>query len=200
MASKPTVQEILNYYSNLLIIQYNQKPKAVAEIKTWVETIISNNLIFDVRDGFCIDANISSIAVGVQLDIIDKYVGVGRYYNGVALSDSDFLTLILIKIIQNNSSHSHQAIDASMYYFFGTNLVMYSTGNMVMTYFVNQTSNVIQAALAKKILPRPMGVEADTINFVPSTHKAFWFAKADTTYGLPLAQAGFTQGYFPKIY
>jgi Protein of unknown function (DUF2612) len=199
MASKPTVQSILDYYSNLLIIQYNNQPKAVAEIQSLVKAIIANNISFDIRDGFNLDINQGAIAIGAQLDLLDLYVGAGRFYNGVALSDADYLQLILLKIIQNNSNHSHKSIDASLYYFFGANIIAYSNGHMLITYFIYLSSTVLQAAIAKGILPRPMGVGVNIINYVPITKRAFWFAKADGTYALPNVQGGFAEAYFPVI-
>lgn len=75
MANAETVQNIIDYYVNLLIIQYNGKPKARATIELYVKELIASGILFDMRDGFNLDT-----AVGVQLDIIGKYAGVNRYF------------------------------------------------------------------------------------------------------------------------
>lgn len=79
------IKEIVDYYINLLIIQYNNRPKARATIEALIESGIANGVVFDVRDGFNLDT-----AVGVQLDIIGKYVGVDRFYLGDLLPDFYF--------------------------------------------------------------------------------------------------------------
>lgn len=72
-----TLQQLLEYYANLLIIQYNGKSKASATIKMLANLILANLVILQIRDGFD-----WRTAVGAQLDIIGKWVGVSRNYNG----------------------------------------------------------------------------------------------------------------------
>lgn len=72
-----TYNEVLNYYANLLIVQYNGKKKATATIKAVIKLVLANLLALQIRDGFNWET-----AVGVQLDIIGKWVGVTRFYNG----------------------------------------------------------------------------------------------------------------------
>lgn len=203
MADTKTVQELIDYYSNLLIIQYHNKDKAKATIELFSKILLANGIIFDIRDGYNVDK-----AVGVQLDVIGQYVGVDRFfsvsepidyfaltnyqeidpdaeakhgfttypnfdenqYNGIInynslltvknqLNDNDYRVIIKLKIIQNNSNHSHKSIDDSMYRFFGETVIPDSDGGMQMIYFISENiSQIIKAALAKKLLPRPMGV------------------------------------------
>lgn len=85
-----TLDEIIAYYVNLLIIQYNQKPKAQATVEAYVTEWMMNNVALDVQNGFDIET-----AVGVQLDTIGKYVGVDRLYTeyddtGVWFGFSDY--------------------------------------------------------------------------------------------------------------
>jgi hypothetical protein len=205
------VTDLIDYYVNLLIIQYNQKPKARATIRALVSELLASGVFFDVRDGYSVDT-----AVGVQLDIIGKYVGVDRFfsvtdpidyfaftdyievdpddedkfgltdyasfddfqhngtlnYNSVItvenrLNDDDFRIIIKLKIVQNNSNHSHESIDDSMWEFFADQVRPDSEGGMQMTYFLSENlTPVIQAALIKNILPRPMGVGINLINNV----------------------------------
>ena len=69
------ITEILDYYQNLLIIQYNNKEKAKKTVRLLVDELLASGIALDVRDGYNLDT-----AVGVQLDIIGKYVGVDRFY------------------------------------------------------------------------------------------------------------------------
>lgn len=82
MADSATLQEIIDYYTNLLIIQYNNLPNARAQITLYVTELIANGVIFDVRDGYDLDT-----AVGVQLDVLGKYIGADRFYTGQDLTD-----------------------------------------------------------------------------------------------------------------
>lgn len=75
------------YYQNLLIIQYHDKPKAKSTIGAMYDTIVPKNsktgnyLITDVGNAFDLDT-----AVGVQLDMIGYYIGVNRLYIGQDLN------------------------------------------------------------------------------------------------------------------
>lgn len=203
------VTELVEYYQNLLIIQYNNKEKARATIKSISEALLASGILFDIRDGFNIDN-----AVGAQLDVIGKYVGLDRFYtmvqdpidyfaftdyeeidpdeeekfgltdyanfddfqyNGTLnyssvltqdnkLNDEDFRSLIKLRIIQNNSNHSHKSIDDAIWQVFGDSVVPSSEGDMHMIYFLrNANQSIIEAALTKGVLPRPMGVGVSLI-------------------------------------
>lgn len=145
------------YYSNLLILQYHGKPKARATIEKTVG-LLPDSLIQEVINGFDIQT-----AVGKQLDILGEYVGVDRSYivdNKVELlSDEDYRILVKLKAICNTSNLSEKDIDESLYGFFGNNIRMDTNENMEMTYFVPKNKTpIIQAAIQKEVLPRPMGV------------------------------------------
>lgn len=71
------ISAIVDYYANLLIIQYNQLPKAQATIELFVDALLANGVIFDVRDGYDIET-----AIGAQLDVLAKYIGEDRFYTG----------------------------------------------------------------------------------------------------------------------
>ena len=70
-----TLQEMQDYYSNLLIIQYNGKAKAKATIELITRLIYSNMALLQIRDAF--DWRTADLA---QLEIIGKWVGVDRSY------------------------------------------------------------------------------------------------------------------------
>lgn len=66
-------------YENLLIVQYSDKPKASATISSIVKRFKNNfDLLEQMEDAFDLDN-----AVGKQLDIIGKIVGISRNVEGV---------------------------------------------------------------------------------------------------------------------
>jgi len=79
------VDDIVDYYTDLLIIQYIDKPKARAMIAAYIEELLSSGILFDIRDAFNLET-----AIGVQLDIIGKYVDLTRFYSSSDLTDDYF--------------------------------------------------------------------------------------------------------------
>lgn len=71
---------IINYYVNLLIIQYHDKPKARAVIALLIQMLWADMIIYQIRDAFD-----WKTAKGKQLDIIGAWLGVSRFYNGQLL-------------------------------------------------------------------------------------------------------------------
>lgn len=71
-------EELIEYYIELLIIQYKNKPNARGTISAYITALMIYQIAIDVRDGYDIDT-----AVGVQLDILGKYTGVNRVVTGV---------------------------------------------------------------------------------------------------------------------
>lgn len=66
-------------YENLLIVQYSDKPKASETISSIVKRFKNNfDLLEQMEDAFDLDN-----AVGKQLDIIGKIVGISRNVDGV---------------------------------------------------------------------------------------------------------------------
>ena len=156
-------QEYVDYLANLLIIQYHNKPKAIATIKSLARQL-PVDLILKIRDSFNMDTS-----AGDALDILGKYVGVTRWYyddNGeqIRLTDEEYRMLIKLKAISNTSNASHYEIDQALYDFFGTKVRATSAGNMQMTIFIPANAErVIAAAIQKRALPTPLGVEANKI-------------------------------------
>ena len=71
------LNNFIDYYTNLLIVQYHNKPKAKASIELMTRLLWVDMALMQVRDAFD-----WRTATGVQLDIIGKWVGVDRFYNG----------------------------------------------------------------------------------------------------------------------
>lgn len=82
MSYQDDLKQLQEYYSNLLIVQYNGKKRATETIKQLVNLIYANMILFQIRDGFD-----WTTAVGEQLDIIGKWVGVSRNYNTNPITD-----------------------------------------------------------------------------------------------------------------
>ncbi len=73
------LKELQDYYANLLIIQYHNKPKAIALIKNLVKYLYADMILFKIRDGFNIVNQ--PYAIGKQLDCIGEWVGIDRIYD-----------------------------------------------------------------------------------------------------------------------
>ena len=82
-----TLKQLIDYYANLLIIQYNGKTKASATIKMIANLILANLLILKIRDAFD-----WKTAERKQLDIIGQWVGVSRVYRGDLFWNKKFLS------------------------------------------------------------------------------------------------------------
>ncbi len=72
---------LIEYYVNLLIIQYHDLPLAQAQIRAFVKESLANGIAFDVRDGYSVDT-----AIGKQLDVLGKYEDINRFYEGENLN------------------------------------------------------------------------------------------------------------------
>lgn len=77
------ISELVDYYANLLIIQYNDLPNASATISLLAETLLSGGITIDVQNAYNIDPDLGDTAVGVQLDVMGKYAGVIRYFSAI---------------------------------------------------------------------------------------------------------------------
>jgi hypothetical protein len=73
-----TNAELVKYYKNLLILQYKRQLKAPEHIKALVEIDMIFELIELVQNGFDI-----TTTIGVQQDILGKYLGIDRIISGI---------------------------------------------------------------------------------------------------------------------
>lgn len=76
---------LVDYYKNLLIIQYADKPKACSHIKTIVDAEMIYDIAKAVEGGFDIET-----AVGAQLDILGIYLGSNREITGIVFDRTYF--------------------------------------------------------------------------------------------------------------
>lgn len=85
MAYEQETQEVENYYADLLILQYRNKPRARATIKLGTDIYLADGLIFQLNDVLDID-----IAVGAQLDLIGKILNCPRNVAGIQVDTKFF--------------------------------------------------------------------------------------------------------------
>lgn len=78
MAYETEIANIENYYADLLILQYRNKPKARATVKMLVDICMGDGLVFELNDCLNIDT-----AVGKQLDLIGQILGCNRNIYGL---------------------------------------------------------------------------------------------------------------------
>lgn len=185
-----TNDALIDYYAKLLIAQYIGQPKASATIMALASIFIVNQLPAQVRDGFQIGS-----AVGAQLDIIGKYVGVtrsGRGFTGpVVLSDADFTKLIKLKIIENNADAALATIQDLLNKFIPNAIMVFDTKSMHMNYWFNPNFGSLGLAeliVTEDLLPKPMGVSVGSVVYAPFTTKFF---ACRTTYGPNIHGQGF---------
>jgi hypothetical protein len=121
-------------------------------------------------------------AVGDQLDILGKYAGVKRtgagFYEQITLSDSDFVQLIRMAIVKNNSSSSLGDIQELLDTFFPDQVMIFDTQLMKIFYYISSgigSQELIQMFITQKIIPKPMGVKLSVILYVPDVTAFFGF-------------------------
>ncbi len=161
-----TTAEIVAYYVNLLIMQFNGKAKASAEIAALVTPAVMDQLPISVREAFTLGT-----AVGQQLQWIGKYAGVtnsGFGLNGqpITLNDPDFTKLILMAIIKNHSDNSLASIQKLLNQNFPGEVFTFDYKNMRMSYMLDSgvgSTNLFQIFVTQGILPRPMGVQISSL-------------------------------------
>jgi len=77
--------ELIAYYTNLLILQYKNKPNSEGTISSIIRALMIYDLIRSVENGYNVDT-----AIGVQLDVLAKYAGVARVSSGIDFSRTYF--------------------------------------------------------------------------------------------------------------
>lgn len=72
------IEDVKNYYADLLVLQYRNKPKARETIKIGADIYLGDGVIFQLQDILDIDT-----AEGPQLDIIGKILDCPRVVQGI---------------------------------------------------------------------------------------------------------------------
>lgn len=163
-----TDEELAIYYANLLIMQYIQMPRAYATILAQVTPVFMNQLPIAVQNAFNVET-----AVGVQLDVIGKYVGASRddytLTGPITLTDDDFRTLIKLLIIKNNSGSSLATIQALLAANFPGEIFVSDNQDMGLNYVLLEslgTADLLEVLITGGYLPAPMGVQV-SVTIVP---------------------------------
>lgn len=178
-----TNQELIDYYADLLILQYRGKEKARATIQALTKLVIMDQLPVAVQDAFGVQT-----AVGAQLDVIGKYAGASRSGYGsdgpITLDDDDYRKLILLQIIKNNSGSSLYDINYLLNLYFPGLIRVTDNATMQLNYYLNTdlgSADLLSMIIYNGFLPAPMGVQISTTVVPPHTENFFGFR----TYELP---------------
>ncbi len=176
-----TDQEIIDYYADLLILQYSGQPNAYATIQALASLVVADQLPVAIQDAFDIDT-----ATGVQLDSIGKYAGVTRYGNGISgpitLSDADFRTFIKIAVVKNHSDGTLASIQSLLDIYFPGTILVFDYQNMHMSYLLNSSigsQDLAQLFVSEGLLPKPMGVQLAATIFASDISHFFGFRTYD---------------------
>lgn len=152
--------EIAQYYADLLILQYRDKPKAKATVTAFAMMLVEGQLPLAIQNAFDINT-----AVGYQLDIIGKYAGVTRdgysFSGPMTLDDEDYRKIIKLKIIKNNSGSSLYDIKNLLALYFAGQIRVFDYKDMSMSYYVNSSfgsRQLVEFFIKKDLLPSPMAV------------------------------------------
>lgn len=151
---------------------------STASVMTCTET--DETLPLAVQNGFNLTGD--DTAVGAQLDALGKYAGVSRTGRGfttqITLDDTDFLSLIRMAIVQNNSGSSLATIQALLAQFFPDQMLVFDYKNMRMSYLVSEavgSQELIQLFITEGLLPKPMGVQLALVIYAPDIYNFFGF-------------------------
>lgn len=130
---------------------------------TPVITEIDETLPLAVQNAFNVIG--SSLAKGVQLDVIGKYAGVTRTADGfttqITLNDADFTTLIQLAIIKNNAGSSLATIQQLLFQFFPAQILVVDYADMFIAYYISSivgSPDLVELVVTEGLLPKPMGV------------------------------------------
>ena len=124
------LQNLQEYFADLLIIQYRSSIKNRKLIKNLTNLIFANNLALQIKD---LTVNVNE-SIGLQLDVVGKWVGVDRYYNGNLWTHS-YLSFPNYQTIKDDSYSDYQG-GFSTYENFADNnggFLMYKTWQAVRT-------------------------------------------------------------------
>lgn len=179
-----TDQELKTYYSDLLISEYSgEDSKATKTIQFLAGMIIMNQLPLAMQNAYDLDT-----AVGVQLDVLAKYIGATRVNNTsdgvVTLIDSDFRILLKLVLIKNNSGSSLSDIINLLEQNFPNKIKVYDSTNMSLNYIIAEdigTPALLEILLSGAYLPAPMGVGVAVISVPSFTDLLFGFVNYEDT-------------------
>lgn len=167
----------VNAVAPLLVVSTNSLGVMVAIAETDVVLPLA------VAAAFNINAALGPVAVGIQLDILGKYVGVTRTSSlpsigTITLSDADFLTLIQFASLKNSAGSDLATIQTLIAQFFSGEILVFDYQNMYMSYLISTSVGSLQLAqalVAEGLLFRPTGVTLAAPVFVANILIFFGF-------------------------
>ena len=166
-----TLTDLEDYYKNLLIIQYHNKPKAQATVAQWVDCMTGDGIMLQLWDAFDVDT-----AIGAQLDAIGRFIGIGRNN----LNDEQYKVIIKFKILKNNIGTSMKDIDDAIFEYFGNSILVNNNKDMSITYILNNSLGaIIPILISENLLPAPLGVGVNAITSIDPDKAYFGFKRGD---------------------
>lgn len=172
--------DIIDYYADLLILQYRGLPKAYAMVQAFAGPVIMNQLGVQAQNAFDIGT-----AIGAQLDVLGQYVGVSRntfnFSGAVTLDDDDFRLLIQIKVVLNALTSDLESIQNFLHTYFDGVLQVFDYRNMTMDYVylaLIGSNNVAEVLVQSGLLPKPTGVLLKPTVYQPTLNYFFGFRTA----------------------
>ena len=128
------IEDLIQSYVNLLIIQYADKPNAKQQIEDYTRGIVNNDIFGQIQDAFNLDT-----AVGDQLDILGKYIGIDRNGQQQEITEGiDFFSVLADDVTKNDDA----------------------VGTVDSTQFLNFTSHILCAELTDSTTSQVLDDEA----------------------------------------
>lgn len=195
-----TIQDFERYYADLLILQYKTQPKARATIQALIKELYGSGSLLAIVNGYGLDT-----AVGKQLDIIGKYIGLKRQVKvNIGTSDTNILTddqyriLLKLKLISNTNYSSTSQIRTALYELFPDDIRLFDPRTMQYEYQMSTLFNdLVNVILAEELLPLPMGLGI-TVNVVPDLLKLYGYYGYDGLNDNPNGYSSYTDGFKGK--
>lgn len=164
--------DIISFYNNLIVMQYEPKPKANATVSVLATCAVMDQLPTKVQSAYTLGT-----AVYPQLDVIGQYAGVTRSGysttgSAITLSDAEFTTLIKFASIKNTAGSSLANIQALIYQNFPNQVFVYDSTLMQMGYLIASSvgsQNLVQLLVSEGLLPKPMTVGLSSVVYISST-------------------------------
>lgn len=144
---------LAGYYRDLLIIQYRALSNAPQTVEQTVEVLSLADTVTAVGDGFSLVS-----AVGDQLDVLGKYIGLTRVQAGNP-DDSEYRTLLFLALTRNSGNASLKDIDTLADSVIPVPFLLFDAGEMILTYvFAIGDKASIEDALSLGLIPKPAAV------------------------------------------
>lgn len=111
------IEDLIQSYVNLLIIQYADKPNAKQQIEDYTRGIVNNDIFGQIQEAFNIDT-----AVGAQLDILGKYIGIDRNGQQQEITEGvDFFSVLADDVTQNDDAFG--TVDSTQFLTFTSHIL-----------------------------------------------------------------------------